>query len=331
MSDAVPVTGRTSAERVGGRFANPPGQHQPGCGPGGLARFLWGRVTDRRVPVPPPGHCLGPAAVASGRRACAGRDHLTWLGHAAFLLELGGRTLLTDPFLSDVAAPRPLSAPRRFVPPALTVAELPPIDLLLISHAHYDHLDAPTIRALRQRSDPDVLVPLGLDGFFRRRGYERVQALDWWQTVTCRGLRITAVPAVHFSRRGPFDRNTSLWCGYVVETLAGRRLYFVGDTAYAPLFREIGAAFAPIDTVLVPIGAYEPRGVMRQVHVNPEEAAALCRDVGAQSAVAMHWGTIVLTDEPPFEPPARWRKAMADQGFAGEAARVPAIGATLRL
>lgn len=325
MNDACPPRTRPGFRR--GRYLNPPGAPRPDCGPGGLAGFLWRRALDRTVPQSPPGHVRPPERVLPDWNAEADTDQLLWLGHAAFLLRLAGRTLLTDPFLGDVAAPAPLRAPRRFVPPALRVTELPPLDGLLVSHSHYDHLDAPTIDALPDKADLPVVVPAGLDGFFRRRGYRNVQALSWWETAELAGLQVTAVPAIHFSRRGALDRNRALWCGFVIDD-GRRRVYFVGDTAYAPVFREVGEAFGGIDTVLVPIGAYEPRGVMAGAHVNPEEAARLCVDARARRAVAMHWGTIVLTDEPAFAPPGRWRQAMAAEGYDDNAVWVPAIGET---
>lgn len=313
-----------------GRYANPPGGPAPDCGPADLSGFIWRRMLDRGQPAVPSGHCRTPEQVRAGLEAHAGRDSLTWLGHAAFLLQWGGHNILTDPFLSDVAAPAPMRQPRRFVPPALRVSELPPIDLLLVSHSHYDHLDAPTIAGLPGKSRVDVTVPVGLGDFFRRHGYTSVHELLWWQSVTLNGLRVTAVPAIHFSRRGLFDRNRALWCGFVVDD-GTRHCYFVGDTAYAPVLGEIGAAFGAIDTVLVPIGAYAPRAIMAGAHVDPEEAAALCTATNVRRAVAMHWGTIVLTDEPPFEPPQRWREAMREEGFDERDALVPAIGQTLPL
>jgi len=322
---------RTPSRRVNGRFCNPPGAPQPDCGAREFWKFLWRRARDGGRASVPDGHILPPSAVRAGLKRHEHGAALTWLGHAAFLTNLGGKRMLTDPFLSAVAAPRPALAPRRFAPAALGPRELPDIDVLLVSHNHYDHLDAATVGALRGKSRIEVVVPLGLGGFFRRRGDRKVREVDWWQSVTVGELRVTAVPAIHFSRRGPFDANRSLWAGFVIEDGSGYRLYFAGDTAYGPAFREIGAAFGGIDCALVPIGAYAPRSVMRGAHVNPEEAADICADVGACMAVAMHWGSIVLTEEPAFEPPVRFRTAMHARGFDADQTQVPAIGETLAL
>lgn len=314
-----------------GRFHNPPGASRPECGVGGFTGFVWRRIIDSYKREIPSGHVLPYAQVMAGIEGHHPGNALTWLGHAAFLIRLAGKNILTDPFLSDVASPWPLRQPRRFAPPALTAAQLPPIDLLLVSHNHYDHLDAPTIKALRKRGDIPAVVPLGLGRFFTQRGYSQVTELNWWQSCQIQGLSITAVPAIHFSRRGATDANKTLWCGFVVEDQHGYRVYFAGDTAYSPVFAEIGAAFAPIDCALVPIGAYAPRSIMAGAHVNPDEAALICRDIGARLAVAMHWGSIILTEEPAFEPPEKFRVAMRVAGFAAESIRVPAVGETQAL
>lgn len=324
------MSNRTPPRLVDGRYRNPPGAPRPDCGRGGFAAFLWRRATDFGRPEIPMGHILPRPAVAKGLEAHQRGDAATWLGHASYLLRWGGQTLITDPFLSNVAAPRPAPVPRRFARPALRVRELPPIDWLLISHSHYDHFDVPTLARLPNKRNVHAVVPLGLGPALRRLGYRHIHEMDWWQSVITQGLIVTAVPAIHFSRRGPFDGNRALWCGYVVETLAGKRFYFAGDTAYHPVFKEIGAAFAPIDLGLLPIGAYEPREVMAGAHVNPEEAADIAVDTGVQTAAAMHWGSIVLTDEPPFEPPGRFRRALEQNGYRQNQIWIPAIGETVK-
>lgn len=323
------MANRTQPRIVDGRFRNPPGAPpRPEPRPGSFAAFLWRRATDFGRPQIPFGHVLPQPEVAKGLKAHERGDAATWLGHASYLLRWGGQTLITDPFLSNVAAPRPAPAPRRFTRPALRARELPPIDWLLISHGHYDHFDAPTLTRLPNKSNIRAVVPLGLGRALRRLGYRHVHELGWWQSVATQGLVVTAVPAIHFSRRGPFDGNKALWCGYVVETLAGKRFYFAGDTAYHPVLKEIGETFAPIDLGLLPIGAYEPREVMAGAHVNPEEAADVAVDTGVQIAAAMHWGSIVLTDEYPFEPPGRFRRALERNGFGRDRIWIPAIGET---
>jgi len=287
----------------------------------GLLR--WWR--DRLRNPPPPDRVPSRARTASPAferpRAGSQRLTVTWVGHSTFLLQLGGLNLLTDPIWSDRASPVAWAGPKRWVPPAVSFDDLPPIDLVLLSHDHYDHLDAQSVSRLAAR-DPDAhwFVPLGLSDFVRRLGVRGVSELDWWDQVVRGSLTLGCTPAQHFSGRRPWERDRSLWCGWSVAT-ADRRLLFVGDTGYHPEFRRIGERFGPFDVVLVPVGAYEPRWFMQPVHMNPEEAIRACVDLrGATAQVAhcvpMHWGTFKLTDEPMDEPPRRARAAW-------DAARLP--------
>lgn len=235
---------------------------------------------------------------------------LAWLGHASFLLRLGGRTVAVDPVLSQ----RILGAGQRFTPPGLD--RLPPLDLLLISHNHYDHLDAPTVRTLPR--DTPVVAPGGLGRWFRCRGFTAVTELDWWESVHLHpagaALEVTFVPAHHWSRRGLFDHCASLWGGWVLTVPGGPRVYHAGDTAYGPFFAEIGSRYPGIDVAMLPVGAYSPRWFMRTMHVDPEEAVRAAQDVGAQVMVPMHWGTFRLSREPALEPVERTRAAWAAAG-----------------
>lgn len=235
---------------------------------------------------------------------------LAWLGHASFLLRLGGRTVAVDPVLSE----RILGAGRRLTPPGLD--RLPPLDLLLISHNHYDHLDAPTVRALPR--DTPVVAPGGLGRWFRRRGFTDVTELDWWESVELAplaaaggALAVAFVPAHHWSRRGVFDHCASLWGGWVLTAAGGQRLYHAGDSGYGSFFTEIGARYPGIDVAMLPVGAYAPRWFMQPVHVDPEEAVRAAQDVGARTLVPMHWGTFRLSREPVLEPIERTRAAWA--------------------
>jgi N-acyl-phosphatidylethanolamine-hydrolysing phospholipase D len=312
-------------------FRNPPGSPQPGGDARAWRRFFWRRFADRGEVELPDGHVLPQAeALAGVAQARGDHDRLTWLGHASFLIRLDGRTVLTDPYLSTHASPLPPFGPRRFAPPGLPVDRLPPIDLLLLSHSHYDHLDLPTIEALAAKERVRVVAPLGLGRYFTARGYAQVRELDWYEELTLGDLRITAVPAIHFSRRTPFDRNRTLWTGYALQGRS-RRIYFAGDTAYGPVFRELGLQLAPFDLALLPIGAYEPRLLMQGSHATPEEALQIARDLHARRIVGMHWGTIRLTDEPPFEPPVRFRAAAADAGYREDEAWLMRIGETRTL
>jgi N-acyl-phosphatidylethanolamine-hydrolysing phospholipase D len=254
----------------------------------------------------------------------SGAAQLTWLGHASFLLTLGGKRILIDPIL----APRlgPLS---RLVPPGLSVDELPPIDAVLVTHNHRDHLDPWTLRRLGDR--PLYVAPLGHGDLLRSLGAKRIEELDWWQSTSLGGaLDVTLVPARHWSMRYPWDRNDALWGGYVLKAPEGVA-YHSGDTAFFDGFEEIGRRLGPIDWAMLPIGAYEPRWFMEPQHMSPEEAADAARIVRAKAFVAMHWGTFKLTDEPLAEPPVRARKAWAEKGGEDGALWILDVGETRRL
>jgi L-ascorbate metabolism protein UlaG (beta-lactamase superfamily) len=242
----------------------------------------------------------------------------TWIGHATVLLQFDGMNVLTDPHFSDRASPVQWYGPERTVPPGIALADLPSIDVVVISHNHYDSLDRGTIRSLRRRPGGEqtlFAVPLGLAAWFRGLGIDRVRELDWWESTTHGRLKLTATPAQHWSQRSLFDRNRTLWSGWVISA-ADFRVYFAGDSGYAPLFGDIGAALGPFDLALLPIGAYEPRWFMRANHINPEEAVLAHRDLGARRSIAIHWGTFVLSDEPLTEPLEKLREAAARHRLA---------------
>ena len=201
---------------------------------------------------------------------------------------------------------------------------------MLISHNHYDHLDAKTVDAYPWKQHTQVIVPLGLGKFFSKRGYSKVLEQDWWDSWSMDDLTITALPAVHFSGRGIGDRNKTLWASFSIDS-SERKIWFSGDTARGKIFEEIGERAGPFDYSLVAIGAYTPRKIMQDVHVTPEEAIEISRTIGARKAIGMHWGTIMLTPENPFDAPVRFRQAARVQGFGEENARIMKIGETLSL
>lgn len=314
-----------------GRFRNPwPGgelQRFPG-----LLRWWWDR-TSRGLP-PDPDRSAFRRVTPAFRAPRAPNDVLsaTWIGHAAVLLQIGGRNVLTDPMFGERASPVGFAGPRRWVPPGIAVGALPPIDAVLLSHNHYDHLHLGSVRELGARwPDARWLVPIGLGRTIRRAGVSHVSELEWWEAAAVDGLTITATPAQHFSARGFTDRNRSLWCGFAIATESGR-VYFAGDTGYHPEFVRIGERCGPFDLALLPIGAYQPRWFMRPVHMNPEEAVQAFIDVGGTEGGvmgAMHWGTFKLTDEPMDEPPRRARAAWAAADLPERRLWVPRHGETL--
>jgi len=298
-------------------FRNPPGSPASGGDFGDWAGFFWRGATREKDIAVPPDHALPYEAVIAGLQNGGGADRITWLGHASFLISLGGRTIVTDPFLSDYASPVPPLGPKRIVPPALRAYELPPIDILLLTHNHYDHLDLVSLDALPRAPGVQAIVPLGLSDYPKSRGFDQVTEMDWHDKLSLDGLEITSLPAIHMSKRGFFDRNQTLWTSYSLEN-ENRRLYVAGDTAYGPVFQDMAKSLAPFDAGLVPIGAYEPRELMRQVHTTPEEAVKIGQDLAIKRLVAKHWGTIQLTDEPLFEPPERFQKAAQKAGYADD-------------
>jgi len=210
-------------------------------------------------------------------------------------------------------------------PPAVSIERLPPTSIVLLSHNHYDHLQPASLRALKEQSDPLFVAPLGLEGVLRGLGLSKVIELDWWQRHDAGAAQITAVPAQHFSARTPFDRNRTLWCGFVVRS-GGVTFYFAGDSGYSRQFAEIGRRYPGIDLALVPIGAYEPRWFMEPVHVNPEEAVRIHRDIGARVSIGMHFGTFRLTDEGIDDPLRALAVARSGAGLRDDAFRVLDFG-----
>lgn len=298
-----------------------------GSGPHPLANVLKWAVVDRvlgrrrraptraEVPTIAPDHELlrrPPVAPAPAR--------VTWIGHASFLVQLDGVSLLIDPALFGGVGPG--ATLRRNVPPAISADALPPIDATLVSHNHYDHLDLPSVRAAGAK----VVTGTGTGRVFAGSKLEVVE-LGWWESTRIGDVTIHYVPSQHWSRRGLGDTNETLWGGFVIEG-ASSRLYHSGDTAYFEGFSEIGRRFPGIDAAMLPIGAYDPEWFMSKQHMGPEDAVQAFLDLGARRFVAMHWGTFKLTDEPLDEPPRRLEIAWKERALAEERRSVLAIGET---
>lgn len=247
------------------------------------------------APGPPPERRVGQGALA-----------LTFVNHATVLVQADGWNLLTDPIFSERASPVSWAGPKRHRPPGIAFADLPPIDVVVISHNHYDHLDLPTLHRLMRTHDPLFVVPAGDDVVLRAHGIEHVAALDWWQSVALPGgCALTAVPVKHWSGRRvlPSDRNLSLWAGFVFATRGGP-VYFAGDTGYDDHFDGTRARFGPMRAAMLPIGAYEPRWLTAYQHMAPEEAVQAHRDLRAGFSLGIHHGTFEMADDGMHEPAA---------------------------
>ena len=283
---------------------------------GFLVRRIWAAFVRR------PGAA---ARVPYDSAAIARSPTITWIGHSAFLVRMDGVTFLTDPMFSDRAGPLPFIGPPRLVPPGVPLAALPTVDFALLSHDHYDHADFWSVKQLARRG-VRFIVPVGLGEWVNRAGGQAIE-LAWWQSVTLDGVRITCVPAQHFSGRSLRDHNRRLWAGWVVAGPT-RRFYHTGDTGYSPAFAELGERFGPLDLAAVPIGAYRPAAIMDFVHTTPEEALRIGLEVRARRIVAMHFGTFDLADEPLAEPPERFRAEAEGRGLGPDRAWILKIGET---
>jgi N-acyl-phosphatidylethanolamine-hydrolysing phospholipase D len=260
-------------------------------------------------------------------------DTLTWIGHASFLVQLGGLNILTDPHLTKRASPVSFAGPMRVVPPAFDFGELPQIDIVTVSHNHYDHMDAETLVRLAAQpgGPPRYFVPLGLKRWFVARGIETVEELDWWDARAVEGLTLHFVPTQHWSKRTLWDTNQSLWGGWMIESASFRFLH-AGDAGYSADFADIRQRFAAIDLAALPVGGYAPRWFMHINHLDPDEAVTVHKDLGARASVGMHWGTFEgLTDEPLDEPPRRLAQALARERVSPEAFFLMKHGETRRL
>ncbi|HEU4560314.1 MAG TPA: MBL fold metallo-hydrolase [Longimicrobium sp.] len=301
-------------------------------GRGGILRWQLERLTQKRAPNPRPEQVpVVPHSIAYPR-AAEDEIRITWIGHASFLVQAAGLNLLTDPHWSRRASPSQRIGPARFQEPGVPWDALPPIDAVLLSHDHYDHLDEGTVKRLHARFGSGLrwITPLAYREWFSGVGVENVTELDWWDEAEVGGIRIACAPAQHWTRRKLREMNDRLWASYALLLPDGRRIYFGGDSGYFRGYEEIGRRLGPFDVCMLPIGAYDPRWFMAPAHMNPEEAVRAYRDLGGRGAfLAMHWGTFRLTDEDPLEPPVRARAAWQSENLPADDFHILRHGETL--
>jgi N-acyl-phosphatidylethanolamine-hydrolysing phospholipase D len=314
------------------------------------AEFLRWQLARMRDGLPKPPEKPTPVVAAdmkfvSANQGAEQEPAITWIGHATMLVQMGGLNILTDPIFSQRASPVQFAGPKRYQPPGIALKDLPRIDVVLLSHNHYDHLDTASVKALNQQSGgaPLFIVPLGVKKWFAAEGITNVQQMDWWdkQTVkTATGqVDVHFTPVQHWSARSLGDRRATLWGGYALFA-PDFHAYFSGDSGYSKDFSDTRERFASLQTeqlgggfdmALIAVGAYEPRWFMKEQHVNPEEAVQIHLDLRAKRSVGIHWGTFDLTDESLDQPPKDLAAARAAKKLPQEAFDVMAIGQTLKL
>lgn len=300
---------------IKGRFVDPHGS--PPKSLGTLLRWRFGSSPNAKWPdnLPSPFHGAKPPAHVYGEAL-----RVTLIGHASFLIQTAGLNILVDPVYGTRASPLTFAGPKRVNPPGVAFDDLPAIDLLLISHNHYDHLDGPLIARITRRDNPLCLAPLGNAALLHRYAPSlRVVSLNWWENHALGPINIHAVPARHWSARSATDRNKALWCAFVLETPFGL-IKHIADTGYGEGLhaRAVRERFGPFKLAILPIGAYEPRWFMNDQHVNPEEAVQLFRILEAENAIGHHWGTFKLTNEAIDAPLLALAEALEAAGIAQE-------------
>jgi len=281
----------------------------------------------------PEGHVINKKEVLENLEKFKNDDYVAWIGHATFLIKLGDTTIITDPVFSKNMGPW-IFGPKRYVDPAVDLNEIPEINLFLLTHNHYDHLDYRTIKKFPYKK-ANVLAPLKLGRYFSKNKFKNVKEMDWYDQTIINDLKITFVPAVHWSKRTLTDTNKTLWGSFLIE-YKDKKIFFACDTGYGNIYKELGKKYGPIDLTFINIGAYNfypmsPRKDKSIYHTNPEEALNIAQDLKSKKVIGMHWGTVVLSLEPIMEPPVRFKENAEKYSFNKKDAMIFKIGQVSKL
>ena len=278
----------------------------------------------------PADHVIDKKKVLENLEKLKNDNYVAWIGHATFLIRLGNTTIITDPVFSKNMGPL-IFGPKRYVNPAIDLKEIPEINLYLLTHNHYDHLDYRTIKKFPHKKTK-VLTPLKLSKYFTRNGFDNVEEMDWYDQVQVNDLKITLLPAVHWSKRTLTDTNRTLWGNFLIE-YKNKKIFFSCDTGYGNIYKDLGEKYGPIDLTFINIGAYDFRPMFEKsiYHANPEEALNIGQDLKSKKVLGMHWGTAILSLEDPFEPPVRFKNAANRYGYHKDDAIIFKIGEVKKL
>jgi len=256
---------------------------------------------------------------------------VTFVNHSTFLIQMQGLNILTDPVWSERASPVTFAGPRRMRPPGIRLEDLPEIDIILLTHNHYDHLDINTLAILAERFNPEIFTPLGVGKYLEDRNIVSVTEMDWWDEATSQtGLKVICTPAQHFSGRGMFDRDRTLWSGFAIETENGN-IYYAGDTGFGDFFNEISDRLAPVRMAFLPIGAYKPQWFMSPIHTSPADAVKFHKILNSPYSIGMHFGTFPLADDGMADPENDLRTAMEKEGVDSASFIVPEEGEKIQI
>ncbi len=312
-----------------GTFRNPEGspQRDPNIK---WSYSRWNKEKKKITINIPPGHIIDRNEVLQNLKKFNNENYVAWIGHATFLIRLGNTTIITDPVFSKNMGPL-IFGPKRYVNPAIDLKDIPEINLYLLTHNHYDHLDYRTIKKFPHKKTK-VLTPLKLSKYFTRNGFDNVEEMDWYDQVQVNDLKITLLPAVHWSKRTLTDTNRTL-CGNFLIEYKNKKIFFSCDTGYGNIYKDLGEKYGPIDLTFINIGAYDFRPMFEKsiYHANPEEALNIGQDLKSKKILGMHWGTAILSLEDPFEPPVRFKNAANRYGYHKDDAIIFKIGEVKKL